>query len=34
VRPVDTTTGALVAAMSSAMAQLADAVAGMLVSRG
>lgn len=30
VRPTDTTTGALVAAMSTATAQLADAVAGML----
>lgn len=33
VRPADTTTGALVAAMSAATGQLADTVAGMLVSR-
>ncbi len=33
VRPADGTTGALVAAMSAAAAQLADAVAGMLTSR-
>jgi uncharacterized lipoprotein YmbA len=34
VRPTDATTGALVAAMSSAVAQLADTIAGMLASRG
>ncbi|MEA2741304.1 MAG: uncharacterized protein QOH05_4611 [Acetobacteraceae bacterium] len=34
VRPADGTTQALVAAMSTATAQLADAVAGMLASRG
>jgi hypothetical protein len=33
VRPADATTGALVAAMSAALGQLADTVAGMLVSR-
>lgn len=33
VQPSDTTTGALVAAMSSAVGQLADTVAGMLASR-
>jgi hypothetical protein len=32
VRPADATTGALVAAMSSAVGQLADTVAGMLAS--
>jgi hypothetical protein len=34
VRPADGTTGALVAAMSAATAQLADTVAGMLVAPG
>ena len=34
VRPADGTTRALVAAMSVATAQLADAIAGMLASRG
>ena len=34
VRPADAATGALVAAMSSALGQLADTVAGMLASRG
>jgi uncharacterized protein len=33
VRPADGTTGALVAAMSTATAQLADTIAGMLVAR-
>jgi uncharacterized lipoprotein YmbA len=33
VRPVDPTTGALVAAMSRATAQLADTIAGMLAGR-
>jgi uncharacterized lipoprotein YmbA len=33
VRPADGTTRALVAAMSAATAQLADAIAGMLASR-